>query len=55
MKECAAGPGDMQDRILKQTGTLVTTKKLLKKIIDMPTNALRERNNFNSFRPSITD
>lgn len=34
MKECAAGPGDRQDKILKQTGTPVTTttkkEKLLK-------------------------
>lgn len=57
MKERAAGPGDMQDKILKQTGTPVTTtkKEKLLTIIYMLTNALRERNNFISFRPSITD
>lgn len=36
MKECAAGPGDMQDKILKQTGTPVTAtkkEKLLKKLL----------------------
>lgn len=27
MKECTAGPGDTQDKILKLTGTPVTTTK----------------------------
>lgn len=57
MKDRAAGPGDMQDKILKQTGTpvTITKKEKLLKIIEILTNALREINNFISFRANATD
>lgn len=57
MKDRAAGPGDMQDKILKQTGTpvTITKKEKLLKIIEILTNALRKINNFISFRANATD
>lgn len=57
MKDRAAGPGDMQDKILKQTGTpvTITKKEKLLKIIEILTNALREINNFIPFRANATD
>lgn len=57
MKDRAAGPGDMQDKILKQTGTpvTITKKEELLKIIEILTNALRKINNFISFRANATD
>lgn len=59
MKECASVLGDMLDKILKQTRPLATKRTKLKlkekKKIYMLASTLSERNDFISFKTSITD